>query len=115
MGKKELWLPWVPHNKLVLTKELLDKNPNLCLSCDFGELVIEEGVTSLNGLTIEHVPDVISLPSSLTGFWNVGRTFAYDKVEALHICFKPVQIDGEEVSPFEVFESDLKTFKFRVL
>lgn len=111
-GRRQRWLmpfTYSPHNRdVTLTKELLDKNPEVSFAVEgINKLIIEEGVTDLGQRHIEgwEQGSMVVLPTSLK-----DHLFLSD-LEVDYIGFQPVLIDGEKASPFTVFEADFQAFK----
>ena len=114
----QLHFPYSVRNRgIILTKELMDRVKPLYVGLgDVPTVTIEEGVTSIKGLNIRfgwHSPNyesgIIVLPTSLTEQILSETTNGIDS--HCYIGFKPVEINGEKVSPFTISNLAYETYK----
>lgn len=103
------------NKDIVLTKELLDKNPKEDFyAVGVNKLVVEEGVTSFDhhGILCSGGGLLLILPTSIK---DLISPWAYWFSQEVYVGFKPVLIDGEKVSSFTVCSAEREGIEKRLI
>ena len=102
----------IKGKNIVVAKRLLEKNPELQIVLgNIGVLEIEEGVTSLEGISFTphyslSPSATIKLPTTLKDIIAKDR---FEESDHFYLLFKPVEVEGEKISSFSVPSEEFKS------